>query len=108
MKERYPFKEDVRCHPGKWTATEKGIQYLRELAVLEVIYDDLDNKQLSKNPDEVRCTRSMWRKFVRSAPSLYANSLAVVTWKDGEGQMVVELAGQLFLLHLGCGETGPG
>ncbi|KAK4826926.1 hypothetical protein QYF61_012754 [Mycteria americana] len=56
MKERYPFKEDVICHPGKWTTMERGIQYLRELAVLEVIYDDLDNKQLSKDPDEVRCT----------------------------------------------------
>ncbi|KAK4811353.1 hypothetical protein QYF61_027582 [Mycteria americana] len=33
MKERYPFKEDVYC-PGKWTTMEKGIQYLRELAVL--------------------------------------------------------------------------
>ncbi|KAK4829274.1 hypothetical protein QYF61_002666 [Mycteria americana] len=32
---------------------EKGIQYLRELAVLEVIYGDLDNKQLFKDPDEV-------------------------------------------------------
>ncbi|KAK4831758.1 hypothetical protein QYF61_018956 [Mycteria americana] len=34
MKERYPFKEDV-YHPGKWTAMEKGIQYLRELAMLK-------------------------------------------------------------------------
>ncbi|KAK4824465.1 hypothetical protein QYF61_015863 [Mycteria americana] len=56
MKERYPFKEDVIYHPGKWTTTERGVQYLRELAVLEVIYDDLDNKQLSKDPDEVKCT----------------------------------------------------
>ncbi|KAK4817115.1 hypothetical protein QYF61_027978 [Mycteria americana] len=56
VKERYPFKEDVICHPGKWTTMERGIQYLRQLAVLEVIYDDLDNKQLSKDPDEVKCT----------------------------------------------------
>ncbi|KAK4818477.1 hypothetical protein QYF61_014179 [Mycteria americana] len=60
MKERYPFKEDVICHLGKWTTMERGIQYLRELAVLEVIYDDLDNKQLSKDPDEVKRTRPTW------------------------------------------------
>ncbi|KAF1662984.1 RNA polymerase II subunit A C-terminal domain phosphatase, partial [Aptenodytes patagonicus] len=95
MKERYPFKEDVICCPSKWITMEKGIQFLRELAVLEVIYDDLNNEQLSKDPDEVKDTRPMWRKFVRSSPSSYANSLAVMTWKDGEGQMVDELAGQL-------------
>ena len=38
--ERCPFKEDVTCHLGKWTTMERGIQYLRELAVLEVIYND--------------------------------------------------------------------
>ncbi|KAK4832795.1 hypothetical protein QYF61_025663 [Mycteria americana] len=59
MKERSPFKEDVIYHPGKWTTVEKGIQYLRELAVLEVICDDLDNEQLSKDPDEVKCTQPM-------------------------------------------------
>ena len=43
VKERYPFKEDVICQPGKQTTMERGIQYPRELAMLEVIYDDLDN-----------------------------------------------------------------
>lgn len=38
---------------------EKGIQYLRELAMLEVINDDLDKKQLFKDPDEARCMRPM-------------------------------------------------
>ncbi|KAK4813292.1 hypothetical protein QYF61_020871 [Mycteria americana] len=95
VKERYPFKEDVLRHPGKWTTTERGIQYPRELAVLEVIYSDLDNKQLSKDPDEVWCTQRVWRKFVRSAPSSHANSLAVMTWKDGEEPTVDELVSQL-------------
>ncbi|XP_065518438.1 E3 ubiquitin-protein ligase AMFR isoform X1 [Lathamus discolor] len=93
VKEQYPFKEDV-CHPVRWTTVERGIQYLRELAVLEVIYDD--NEKLSKDPDEVRCTRHMWQKFVQSVPSLYASSLAVMMWKDGEGQTVDELAGRLW------------
>ncbi|KAK4828316.1 hypothetical protein QYF61_025328 [Mycteria americana] len=56
VKKRNPFKEDVICHPGKWTTMERGIQYLTEFAVLEVIYGDLNNKQLSKDPDEVKCT----------------------------------------------------
>ena len=29
VRERYPFKEDVVCHPGKWTTMERGIQYLK-------------------------------------------------------------------------------
>ncbi|KAK4823095.1 hypothetical protein QYF61_025833 [Mycteria americana] len=56
VKERYPFEEDVICHPGKWTTMERGIHYLRELAMLEVIYDDLDNDEFPKDPDEVKCT----------------------------------------------------
>ncbi|KAK4811260.1 hypothetical protein QYF61_022157 [Mycteria americana] len=56
MKERYPFKEDVVYRPGKWTTMEKGIQYLRELAMLEVIYGDLDDEQIPTDADEVQCT----------------------------------------------------
>lgn len=79
------------CHPGKWTTMDRGIQYLRQLAMLEEIYDDLDNEQLSKDPDKAKCTWPMWWKTVRDAPLLHANSLAVMTWKDGEGQMVGKL-----------------
>lgn len=44
MKEKYAFKEDVICHPSKQTTMERGSQYLRELSVLEMVYDDLDNE----------------------------------------------------------------
>ncbi|KAK4810445.1 hypothetical protein QYF61_004225 [Mycteria americana] len=37
----------------------------------------------------------MWQKLVRNAPASYANSLAILTWKDREGPTVDELAGQL-------------
>ncbi|KAK4810968.1 LOW QUALITY PROTEIN: hypothetical protein QYF61_014440 [Mycteria americana] len=96
MKERYPFKEDVIYRPGKWTTMEKGIQYLRELAMLEVIYGDLDNERLSKAPDEVQCTQPMWWKLVQNAPSLCTNSLAILTWKDRDGPTVDEAASQLW------------
>ncbi|GAB0199275.1 hypothetical protein GRJ2_002392900 [Grus japonensis] len=94
-RERYPFSEDVICQPGKWTTMERGIQYLRELAVWEMVYYDPDNVQLPTDPDEVQCTRPMWRKFVRSAPSSYANSLAVIDWKSEEAPTVDEVAGRL-------------
>lgn len=50
MNVRYPFKEDLVKYQGKTTAV-KGIQYLGELAVLKVIYSDLDDK-VSKDPDD--------------------------------------------------------
>ncbi|GAB0209890.1 hypothetical protein GRJ2_003454700 [Grus japonensis] len=62
VRARYPFKEDLANYQGKWTTTDKGIQYLRELAVLEVIYDDLYNDEISKDPDDVLCIWAMWRK----------------------------------------------
>ncbi|XP_035427919.2 olfactory receptor 14J1-like [Cygnus atratus] len=88
--------KDLVRQPGKWTTMERGIRYLRELAMLEVIDSNLDNKQLSKDPDEVKCTRPMWQTFVQSAPSSYANSLAVMIWKDQEEPMVDESASQLW------------
>jgi len=74
---------------------ERGIQYLKELAVRELVYNEPDNDQLAIDPDEVQCTASMWRKFVRSAPSSYANSLAIVNWKGKEAPTVDEVAVRL-------------
>ncbi|GAB0201537.1 valine--tRNA ligase, mitochondrial [Grus japonensis] len=56
VRERYPFSEDVLCRPGKWTTMERGIQYLSELAMREMVYYDPDNAQLPIDPDEVQCT----------------------------------------------------
>ncbi|GAB0206846.1 hypothetical protein GRJ2_003150200 [Grus japonensis] len=81
---------------GKWTTMERGIQYLRELAVQEMVYYDPDNAELPTDPDEVQCTQPMWWKFVRSAPSSYANSLAVMDWKSEEAPRVDEVAGRLW------------
>jgi len=95
VRERYPFSEDFVCYPGKWTNMERGIQYLRELGVRELVYYEPDDEQVPTDPDEVHCTASMWRKFVQSTPSSYANSLAVVNWKGKEASTVVEVAVQL-------------
>ncbi|GAB0209328.1 hypothetical protein GRJ2_003398500 [Grus japonensis] len=53
MKARYPLKEDLVNYQGKWTTVEEGVQHLRDLAVVEVIYSKLDNNQASKHPDDV-------------------------------------------------------
>jgi len=95
VRERYPFSEDFVCYPGKWTNMERGIQYLRELAVRELVYCDTDDERVPTDPDELQCSQSMWRKFVRSAPSSYANSLAVVNWKGKEAPTVDEVAVRL-------------
>lgn len=50
---------------------EKGIQYLRALAVLEVLYRDSNKEQSSVAPDEIQCTQFMCWKFVQSMPSSY-------------------------------------
>jgi len=95
VRERYPFSEDFVCCPGKWTNMEMGIQYLRELAVRELVYHEPDDVQVPTDPDEVQCTPSMWRNIVRSVPSSYANSLAVVEWKGKEAPTVDEVAVRL-------------
>ncbi|GAB0180627.1 hypothetical protein GRJ2_000528000 [Grus japonensis] len=72
VKERYPFKEDVICHPGKWTTMERGIQYLRELAMLEVIYDDLDNKEFQmKSSAHKLCCGSLYRAYHQHMPTYW-------------------------------------
>ncbi|GAB0208680.1 hypothetical protein GRJ2_003333700 [Grus japonensis] len=62
MKARYPLKEDLRNYQGKYSITEEDVQYLRELAVMEMIYSNLDNNQASEDPDDVQCMWSMWQK----------------------------------------------
>lgn len=47
----------VSFQPGKWTNMLRDIQYLRELTMLKAICRNLDNKELSRDPGEVKCTR---------------------------------------------------
>ena len=39
VKERYPFKAKLEPGMKSWKTVEKGIQYLRETAVVETLYD---------------------------------------------------------------------
>ena len=95
MRARYPFNEDLVNCPGKWTTADEGIQYLRELAVLEVIYSDLDDDEVSKDPEDVLCTRAMWRKVIQSAPASYSNSLAAMYYPDMDTPTVEKVSSWL-------------
>jgi len=72
VKSRYPYKSDNICCLSKWTTMEKGIKYLRELAVQEIIHSD---PQTILNPDEVPCTRHLLQKVVQCAPLTYVHLL---------------------------------
>lgn len=61
VKEKYPFMEDLVCFLGVWSTMEKGMQHLRESAVLEVTYNiNLDNERLFQDLDDTKCPWSMW------------------------------------------------
>lgn len=68
VKDRYSFKEEHTNSWSKQMIVEGGIQYPRELAVLEVICNDLDNNQTSKDLDEIQCMQSICLKFVEIYP----------------------------------------
>ena len=59
VRERYPFSDDFVCYPGKWTNMERGIQYLRELAVRELVYCDTDDEHVPTDPHEVQYSQSI-------------------------------------------------
>lgn len=69
MMVRHLFKGDFVNYQGKWTTSEEGIQHLRELAVPEVIYSDLDDNQVSKDLNDLLCVCAMWRKVVQNTPA---------------------------------------
>ena len=80
VRERYPYKDDSLCRLGKWTDMEKGIQNLREMAVFDMIYGDLNDEQSPLDPDLVPCTQLMWRKFLQSGPEGHSKALAAASW----------------------------
>ncbi|XP_061324786.1 uncharacterized protein LOC133277177 [Pezoporus flaviventris] len=107
VKERFPYKDDVTSRSANWTTIDKGIQSVRESAIVEMIYHiKPNNGDTPIDPDEVECTRPMWRKLTRNAPSSYAHSLATVTWNDIVPLTVDE--GHLTLNHDTQGSVQPG
>ncbi|GAB0201688.1 hypothetical protein GRJ2_003463500 [Grus japonensis] len=89
------LRQALRIAKGKWTTADEGIQYLRELAVLEVIYSDLDDEEVSKDPGDVLRTWAMWRKVIPSAPASYSNSLAAMYFPDMDTPTVEKVSSWL-------------
>ena len=62
IKEKYPFKDNLMPEKKKWTDTEKGIHYLREYAVVEMLQSPIfipDEPDQEHDPERVRCTPNM-------------------------------------------------
>ncbi|XP_021239577.1 uncharacterized protein LOC110391946 [Numida meleagris] len=88
VKERYPFKDDLEPEMRKWHTAEKGIQYLREMAVVEMLYDPRfvpNNPCQDHDPERLRCSPDLWRKLTRTAAETYAGALAA-TFERYEGR----------------------
>lgn len=77
VKGRYPYRDDIECHPSEWTVPSKGIDYLRELVMKEVLYGDWD---INISREQVLATKSLLKRFVQSAPLAYAHTLATMLW----------------------------
>lgn len=56
VRELYPFKKDMASNPGRYTTMEKGIQCLRELAVVDMMYSiNLNENTNSYAPEDKIC-----------------------------------------------------
>jgi len=51
------MKEEPANSQSKWINIDGGIQYLGETAMVEVICNNLDDDQASKDLDDIWCTR---------------------------------------------------
>lgn len=84
MKENYSCKDELIACPSRRKTMKKGIQYLRELLVLEEVCRDSNNEQSTVDPDQIQLTQYMWPKFIWSAPLSYTKSLTLMSMKEGE------------------------
>ena len=99
VKERYPYKELLQSAKKTWNTIEKGIQYLREIALVEMLYDSnfaLNDPRQNHDPERVRTTPEIWQKLTRAAPDRYAPTL-LATFHRYEDQQRRPLVFELIL-----------
>lgn len=72
-----------------------GIQFLKELAILEMIYYNLTNVQPPTDPDKAQFLWPTGQQFVCSTLSLHPNWLAATTWRDKEAPAMDQVAQHL-------------
>lgn len=89
VKERHPFKDNLKPEVNKWNMVEKGAQYLRETAVVEMLYEPTfvsNYPRQDRDPERVRRTPDIWQKLTRTAPERYASTLAAIFDKYSDQQ----------------------
>ena len=86
VREKYPYKELLQPAMKTWDTIEKGIQYLREIALVEMLYDSNfapNDPRQNHDPERVRTTPDIWQKLTRAAPDRYAPTLVATFQKRG-------------------------
>ena len=81
MRERYPYKDSLKPVMKRWDTIAKGIQYLREIAVVEMLYDPNfvpNDPRQDHDPERVRTMPDIWRNLTRTAPERYAPTPAAM------------------------------
>ncbi|RMC21029.1 hypothetical protein DUI87_01885 [Hirundo rustica rustica] len=76
----------------RWKTLEEGIQQLREVAVLEVLFRR--GRQYDNDPDKVRCTGQMLWNLATLRPSQYATFIATLN-PENNGETVGSVANKL-------------
>ncbi|RMB89430.1 hypothetical protein DUI87_34190 [Hirundo rustica rustica] len=78
VRERFVHRDRMQEHHHRmrWKTLEEGIQQLREVAVLEVLFRR--GRQHDNDPDKVKCTRQMLWNLATLRPSQYATYIATI------------------------------
>ncbi|XP_064277599.1 uncharacterized protein LOC135301191 [Passer domesticus] len=78
VRERFVHRERMQEHHHRmrWKTLEEGIQQLREVAVLEVLFGR--DGQHNNDPDKVRCTGQMLWSLANLGPSQYTTFIATI------------------------------
>jgi len=97
VRERHPFKDRLKPVMKKWDTIERGIQYLREITMVEMLYDPNfvpNDPRQNHDPEGVRTTPDIRQKLTRVAPERYAPTLLATfhRYKDQQrGPLVFKL-----------------
>ncbi|RMC11862.1 hypothetical protein DUI87_11988 [Hirundo rustica rustica] len=94
VRERFVHRDRMQEHQHRmrWKTLEEGIQQLREVAVLEVLFGR--GGQHDNDPDKVRCTGQMLWNLAALGPSQYATYIATIN-PDNNRETVGSVANKL-------------
>lgn len=82
VRERIVHRDRLQEHHHRmpWKTTEEGIQQLRQVAVLEVLFGR--DGQHGKDPEKVRCTGEILGSLAHLGPSQYSTFMATLNVED--------------------------